>query len=155
MKLSALIVLLSIGFISAIPMTAQESHGYLFIAPGSSSGRSTLQAGGGFEALVYRRLVGVGAEAGYVAPTRNLDLGFGVVSPNVYFHVPIERSTNVDPYFTLGYSLLFRTGTQNAFNYGGGINWWFRPQTGLKLELRDHTYSGVHYWGVRFGINFR
>ena len=43
----------------------------------------------------------------------------------------------------------------NAFNYGGGLNWWIGERVGLKFEIRDQYGDSVHYWGMRFGVTFR
>ena len=61
---------------------------------------------------------------------------------------------------TGGYTLLFRYGHLNMFNFGGGLNYWTGRRFGLRLEARDHVYapefgSALHYWGVRFGLAFR
>jgi len=138
---------------------AQSSHGYAFVAPGAAtaggSSQTTVQAGGGFEALVYRRIVGAGAEVSYLTTTRDWSSGFGVASPNGYVHFPMNRLSNLDPYFTAGYSLFFKYGTANAFNYGGGLNWWVGERVGLKFEIRDQYGDSIHYWGMRFGVTFR
>jgi len=105
--------------------------------------------------MAYRRWIGAGAEVSYLTTTRDWTGGFGVASPNGYFHFPMSRLSNLDPYVTGGYSLFFKYGTSNAFNYGGGVNWWIGERTGLKFEIRDQYGDGVHYWGMRFGVTFR
>ncbi|MCU1273091.1 MAG: hypothetical protein JWO48_522, partial [Bryobacterales bacterium] len=90
-----------------------------------------------------------------------------VASPNGYYHFIHSRDAHVDPFVTVGYSALMRKGIQNFFNYGVGVNYWFRPSLGMRLEFRDHIHrfgegltaprgSGVwaHYWGVRIGVIF-
>jgi hypothetical protein len=154
--LSALILL---AVLTAAPLLAQSSHGYVFAAPGAISAggfsSATLHAGGGFEAIVWRRWIGVGGEGGYLTPTNNWDGGLGVVSPNAYVHFGGDRFRGIDPFATVGYSLLFRSSTANAINYGGGLNWWIGEGAGLKFEVRDHAHDGAHYWGIRFGVTFR
>ena len=59
---------------------------------------------------------------------------------------------------TGGYSLIFRGGHLNFFNWGGGFHYWFARHAGVRFEFRDHVYSGYsieHYWGIRLGIAFR
>ena len=142
---------------------AQSSHGYVFIAPGGVSGGGATQAalhgGGGFEALVWRRWAGVGAEAGWIGPIRRLGSGVGTVSPNGYFHFGGDRARGIDPFATAGYSMFFRRETESLFNFGAGLNWWVRDNVGLKFEFRDHVNperrTTAHFWGFRFGVTFR
>lgn len=64
----------------------------------------------------------------------------------------------MDPFVTAGYTLFFRSGHANLWNFGGGLNYWFASRLGLKVELRDHIWpenGATHYWGVRIGLNFR
>ena len=156
-RLLAGIILLASGILSA-----QASHGYVFAAPGGVSGggtASTLHGGGGFEALVWRRWAGVGAEAGWLGPIRRLGSGVGVLSPNGYFHFGGDRLRGIDPFATAGYTMFFRRESESAFNFGAGLNWWFRDDIGLKFEVRDHVdperSTTVHFWGFRFGVTFR
>jgi hypothetical protein len=82
----------------------------------------------------------------------------GVFSPNGYFHFNGNKDARIDPYVTGGYTLMFRYGTQNMGNFGGGVNFWPKRHLGFKVEVRDHVYSNydtIHYWGVRAGVNFR
>lgn len=133
---------------------AQETAGYVFAAPGSTSspGTATIQGGAGGE-LVWKYL-GFGGELSYLAPQRSFSDGFGVFSLDPAIHVPVPRHTTIDPYFLGGWTLFFRNHTANGANYGGGVNWWFNNNFGLKLELRSHAVQGTQYWGFRFGLNF-
>ena len=94
-------------------------------------------------------------EVGFIAPVQHFaDRLIGQVSANGYYH-PLRRK--IDPFATLGYTLLFRSGTRNALNYGGGLNYWFSREIALRGEFRDHTYDAgprVHFWGVRLGVSF-
>lgn len=144
----------------AIAARAQHSHGYLFVAPGgaSSSGSTsgTIQIGAGGEA-VFARGIGAGAELSALGPTSSFSDLIGVLSLNGYYH-PARSEGRLDPFVTAGYSLGFRSGHINLFNFGGGVNYWFHPKIGLKLEFRDHIHSDggtIHYWGVRVGLDFR
>jgi len=150
---------LAILVLGLTPATAQNSHGYLFAAPGgvSVAGRtdSTLQFGGGAELLLARGF-GLGGEIGALSPSGNLGGTVGLLSGNAYYHFGSKR--RVDPYITGGYSLFFRGNTANSGNFGAGVNLWLWKSLGLKFEFRDHVASpgGVtaHWWGVRFGLNF-
>lgn len=140
---------------------AQGSHGYAFLGPGSSSGRSgatILHVGGGGEVLTNLG-IGIGAEGGYLFPPQSPDNGLGTGSLNGYYHFLDRGHTRWDPYVSGGYTALFRSTYRNAGNYGVGINYWISQSTGVKLEFRDHVTSSfnqkVHYWAFRVGVNFR
>lgn len=135
--------------------------GYLFGAPGvSANGGSTatLHIGVGGEGLVYKGL-GVGGEIGYLAPTRSLGDGFGVLSVNGSYHfLNATSSGKVVPFVTGGWSLAFRSGSSNGVNFGGGVDYWFKDRVGLRFEVRDHLFndfSSTHFVGFRVGLSFR
>lgn len=145
---------------------AQNTRGYVFLAPGevSAAGASlrTYHLGGGIERL-FERGIGGGGELGAVIPgtdpARNT---VGILSLNAYYHFAREsvRQRKLDPFATAGYSLLFRNFTGNMFNFGGGLNYWFEDNLGVKLEFRDHVRKHsplprAHYWGFRIGLTFR
>jgi hypothetical protein len=141
----------------------QESagQGYLFAAPGgilSNGGiTGTLHFGGGGEFNIYKGL-GIGAEIGYLSPTRAMGCGIGVLSLNGLYSFRTDRRSKVVPFVTGGYSLLFRSGYANAFNVGGGLNYWFSDKAGLRFEFRDHispNYWDAHAVQARIGITFR
>ena len=141
---------------------AQRSHSYLFLAPGgvSSSGHTamTLHLGAGVDAVLFKGF-GVGAELGALGPREDFAGNvLGVASVNGYYHF-LHGRPKADPFVTAGYTVMFRSGSINLFNFGGGLNYWFVPRLGLKVELRDHVYSpqrsSVHYWGIRLGLAFR
>jgi hypothetical protein len=82
----------------------------------------------------------------------------GVFSPNGCFYFVHGRDIKLDPFVTGGYTLSFRSGHANLFNFGGGLNYRFRTRRGGQLEFRDQVHtdgSSVHYWGGRFGLAFR
>ena len=122
-------------------------------AAGTTSLRVSLNGGG--ELGIWRG-IGAGAEVGFIAPINHFaDRLIGHVSANGYYH-PLRRK--VDPFGTLGYTLLFRSGTRNALNYGGGLNYWFSRSIAMRGEFRDQTYDAgaarVHFWGFRLGVSF-
>jgi hypothetical protein len=99
-------------------------------------------------------LVLLGGEVGYLTTRHNFDGGFGLASINGSYH--FNQRARLVPFVTGGYSLIFRSGTGNLGNFGGGVNWWVRPRMGLKVEFRDHVHSDtLHLWGFRFGVTFR
>jgi hypothetical protein len=155
MRILALVLLIT-G--CALAQKAQ-SNGYFFLAPGAASAHgassTTIHMGGGGEFALPKGF-GAGLELGAIAATAAFrDTIFGVASANGYYHVLPGRWERLDPFATVGYSLLFRRGTANAVNYGGGFNYWFHPPLGVRVEFRDHRLSGgLHYWGFRFGLSF-
>jgi len=146
-------------FVMATTGFAQENYsgqGYVFFAPGVSApgGTATAHLGGGGEALFHA--VGVGAEIGYVTPMRSFGDGVGILSPNASYH--FLRNQKVSPFVTGGYSLFFRDGHLNGFNFGGGANYWLFERTALRFEVRDNVireYSSSHLVGFRVGLTFR
>ncbi len=142
--------------------TAQkhQSHGYWYVAPGGASAHgiteTTVHFGGGGE-YAFPKGAGAGLEVGAVGATSAFrDTVIGIASANGYYHLFPGRWGRLDPFGTVGYSLLFRSGTANAVNYGGGINYWFRPGLAARVEFRDHYAPdpGTHWWGFRFGLSF-
>ena len=145
----------------AAPLGAeQHSHGYLFVAPGGLTGpartNATVHLGAGAEFALPKGF-GAGAELGALGRTDSFADVLGVFSVNGYYHFS-RRSGKLDPFATAGYSLFFRSGHANLFNFGGGMNYWFLSRVGFRSEIRDHVWNAdgtVHYWGVRFGLAFR
>lgn len=153
---------LSLGLaIAAGTLPAQPSNGYIFFAPGGVSccGHTamTLQAGVGGEAVLWKG-IGAGAEIGAVGTRQYFtDSVVGVFSPNGYYHFVHRKEATWDPFVTAGYTLIFRGGSANLFNFGGGVNYWFKPHLGARMEFRDQVYreyAALHYWGFRFGLVF-
>ena len=151
-------------FVTALvcPAWAQRSNGYVFIAPGGvtccGDTGSTLHFGVGGEAVLGAG-IGLGAEIGALGEPRFFgDSVVGILSPNGYYHFAHSRRSRADPFVTGGYTLLFRSGHLNLFNFGGGFNYWFAGSLGARIEFRDHVYSSgvtIHYWGLRLGLAFR
>lgn len=141
---------------TAQPDRPYTGYGYAFIAPGAASpGNSgTMHFGIGGEGLVYKGLA-AGGEIGFLGPRESLAEGIGVFSPNASYH--FTRNSKLVPFVTGGYSLGFREGIANAVNFGGGVNYWFKPRLGLHLAFRDHfsPTEDAHLWGFRIGISFR
>lgn len=74
------------------------------------------------------------------------------------YHFVHGKDIKLDPFVTGGYTLMFRNGHVNLFNFGGGLNCWFSHRLGVRLELRDQVHRdgvSVHYWGGRIGLAFR
>ena len=145
------------------PVWAQSNtgfNGYAFGAPGGATGVGstvgTLQAGGGVE-KIFGPGIGVGTELSAIIPWRNGRETIGLFSVNGSYH--FKEDGDFDPFVIGGYSLLFRSASANLANFGGGMNYWFKPNMAFRAELRDHIHRPagftVHYWGVRLGLVFR
>ena len=138
-------------------VTKEGGHGYLFFAPGvAAPGSETLvHVGGGGEKLFNG--IGVGAEIGYLTEMqlRYLGDGVGVFSANGSYHF---TNHTVSPFVTGGYSMFFRGGYVNGFNFGAGVNCWVSRKMAVRFEVRDNVwpdYSNQHFVGFRVGATFR
>lgn len=141
------------------PVRAASGIGYAFAGFGGVEGESTFHLGGGGEAI-FADAFGVGSEIGYLAPTSSGGDGIGAFSINGTYHAfPRQPARRIRPFITGGYTLGFREGHANLWNFGGGVDFWLKPRGGLRLEFRDHVYSaggeGIHLWGFRVGVLFR
>lgn len=143
-------------------LSAQRSNGYVFFAPGGVTccgyTDMSLQVGVGGEVGIAKG-IGAGLEVAAIGPRQDfIDNAMGTFSPNGYYHFIHGKESRLDPFVTAGYTLLFRTGHANLFNFGGGTNYWFRNHLGVRLEFRDHVWSEsggtLHFWGFRFGFAF-
>lgn len=137
-----------------------DSYGYIFAAPGGTSGGGggTLHIGGGGEG-VFKNGAGIGAEVGYIAPFEHFGDGLGLFSVNGSYHfLKASTSGKVVPFVTGGYTGFFRSGYANGVNFGGGVNYWFKPRVGLRVEFRDNVFvqdGSAHFLNVRVGLTFR
>jgi Outer membrane protein beta-barrel domain len=161
---SMLSAVFAAALLTAGPSVVAQSggYGYVFAAPGQlrccGASQGTWHLGGGGE-MVTPSGVGVGAEMGFLGPRDTFSDGIGTLSIDGSYHFRVQGSRRVSPFAAGGYSLFFRDGHFNLFNYGGGIQYELSPRTGLLVEFRDHVHSEqsvtAHYWGVRFGVTFR
>src|SRR5262245_6946838 len=124
---------------SAQPSNERRSYINAFLAPGIVTDGNgvgpTVHIGVGYDRFLHRGF-GIGGEIGYAGFAPAPGLGAGVASFNTAYH--FRRAEKFVPFVTGGYSLLFRSGTLSATNFGGGFNYWFRDGLGFRLELRDH-----------------
>jgi hypothetical protein len=152
----------ALAYLLAGTLAAQSSNGYVFFAPGGvtccSNTTMMLHFGVGGEAVLGKG-VGLGAELGAMGSREYFgDSVVGVFSPNGYYHFKHGKEIKTDPFVTAGYTLLFRSGTANLANFGGGLTYWFHRRLGARLEVRDQlntTGTIAHFWGVRLGLAFR
>ncbi|MCU0248130.1 MAG: hypothetical protein MUC42_16300 [Bryobacter sp.] len=154
-----ILILVSLA-LAPLAALAQSSHGYVFAAPGGITAHSYttsgLQFGGGGTGII-KHGIGFNVELSSIGPTRALGESIGAFAVGGVYHFR-RGDVKVDPFAGAGYTLLFRSGTGQAWNIGGGLNYWFSRHVGLRTEFRDHIWardSGVHYWGFRFGVSFR
>lgn len=138
---------------------AQRPHFYWMVEAGgrTEEGNTGFIAGlyGGGEIPIASGF-SVGPELGFTAPSTGLFWSTvqGVGSLNGYYHIRHGREPRLDPFVSMGYSALFRDGHTNLFNYGGGVNYWVRPDLAFRGEFRDRTGNGLHLWSFRFGVSF-
>lgn len=162
--LIAILVSLTSGIVNAqTPQPPEKEHhgqGYVYVGPGALTPESPalLHLGVGGEALIKGGL-GMGMELGVFFPPGRFNDGLGVLSPDISYHfLKASKSRKLAPFITGGYTLLFAGGVANGFNFGGGINYWFKDRIGMRIEVRDHVIIPVqnyHLIGVRFGLAFR
>jgi hypothetical protein len=87
----------------------------------------------------------------------------GSLSLNGYYHFlsSAKTNSNLDPFLTGGYSLLYRDFAANGFNVGGGLNFWAWENWGLMFEVREMIFSNSsvlpanHYTEFRVGFTHR
>ena len=140
---------------------------YAAIAPGAalSSGEvaSTSYFGVGGQ-RIYRVSPGTlsaGAEIGYLFPLKSFKDSFGLISTNGYYHfIGGNKLVKLAPFITAGHSLAFSSKLVNLVNYGGGVDYWFRDEMGLRMEVRDHIRPGKgdpidHFLVFRIGLMIR
>ena len=161
MKLPLIYGIVFLSLLSGLEARAQETRETVFIAPGGLSvpGDTTrsYQVGGGIERLLERGFGASGDIAAVLPGTGSISNTSGLASIDLNYHF---KGVRTEPFVAAGYSLLFRDFTANMFNFGGGINYWITPETGLRLEFRDSVGSPlngprVQYWAFRIGFNFR
>ena len=97
--------------------------------------------------------LGVGGELGYLYPGSQFAAGIGLGSVNASYHF-FKGPARWVPFVTGGYSLAFRSDGTSLVNYGGGLNYSFRPRLGLRLEVRNHHHPEASIVVV-FGSVFR
>lgn len=152
----AILVVALLPVLAAAQDRPYSGLGYVFFAPGGASpgNNMLMHFGVGGEGFAYKGLA-AGAEIGMLGPKECLSEGIGLFSPNASYH--FNRNAKLVPFVTGGYSLGFRQGIGNMVNFGGGVNYWFKPRLGLHLAFRDHLYppENAHLWEFRFGLSFR
>lgn len=156
LRWGALAVLAAVGM---VPLAAHTTagHGYaLFSFDAGDAQDSLLSLGAGGEGYLCRGLA-AGAELAYLFPARCFRCGVGLLSLNPSYHFTSRRhSQKIVPFVTAGYTLGFREGTANLFNWGGGATFWFKESLGLRLEYREHRFRDERFYNtIRVALAFR
>jgi hypothetical protein len=108
-------------------------------------------AGGG---VVYESGFGFNAEGGYMVAFGNYTEGVLLADINANYHfLNSTSSKRLTPFLTGGYTWYCPDG--HRFNFGGGIDYWLKPKTGIRFEIRDHPLGEVNIIGVRAAFVFR
>lgn len=139
-----------------------NGHGYFYYSLDAPSGGNLAQmmsTGAGGEVFVYKGLA-AGAELSYLFPRIEPGIGVGLLNLNGAWHfVNRGHTRKFVPFVTAGYTLGFRGGTANLFNWGGGATYWFTHRAGLRTEVRVYEYVGAYYQhfdtSLRFGVQIR
>ncbi len=167
--IGTIFLMICLPLLAAAQNADHKGQGYVYFAPGvgaldfEAESEGTLHLGAGGEGFFTRNL-GVGADVGYLAPFEAFSEGLGTFSPNFVARFPSQSgSGKVEPFVAGGYTLFFRSGIGHGFNFGGGLNYWFKERLGLRFEVRDNvgvkTERGfddtVHFVGFRIGLTFR
>ncbi len=146
-----------LGFLFCASMAAQpSSNGYLVAGAGARDSKLISEAAAGGEWVIGKGF-GIGGELGAEAGHDS----FGFFSANGYYHLAAAtHQTRIDPFVTGGYTLAFSLfgGRADAFNAGGGINFWLWRRLGLRAEFRDivaNSISSPNFWVFRGGLAFR
>jgi len=135
-------------------------NGFFFVAPGErhDTGSSTLGVGGGAEGYVYKGL-GFGFDLGAIntASTTDVRRWAGMMSLNAIYNFNIADKSKISPFIIGGVSIA-GFDVPGGVNFGGGFQYWFHEHIGLRVEFRDHIFTGMrshHYPQGRIGITFR
>lgn len=138
------------------PCAYAQSHGYGFggvtlgeQAPGDGALR--LGLGGNWRVLPH---VTVGGEAG----TIQKDGTGAILSATAGVHLRQRVETGADPFFAAGITGARLRGETGVYgNFGGGINYWFRPRIAFRAEFRGYAGGSDlnSFSEFRFGISFR
>ena len=161
MKKAIFAVFLTLLFAS--PALAQDRSGadkrvFFFGAPGVLTGTdtTTVHFGGGTE-VVWSNGLGFAFDAGYLAEPAYFSSGAMSFSPAMLYQFPIDGP--VKPYVRGGGTMIVGTfGGDLLWTIGGGINYFFKDNMALKVEVRDsfHSYDpGGGLVDVLIGLSFR
>lgn len=115
--------------------TSEERQFYIYTVAGLgrfTGGDSRFQIGGGAEVFLFK---GLSAGGDFSHITGSDGTGLNNLSANATYHF-LGRATSkkFDPFVSGGYSRFFASGAAgNAFNFGGGMNYWLSDRLGRRL----------------------
>jgi hypothetical protein len=143
--------------LSQLPAAAQgRGLAYIAAGPAGVAGwfgpRESFHVAGGGELKLGA--AGAGGELAYWTS------GLGMASVNGILSAPARSGRKTIPFLTAGYTKAFTLEQSfNAWNVGGGLNYWLRQAQGLRIEFRDHirpdARGTLHYWSIRAGLVIR
>lgn len=138
---------------------------YFFAAPGVrvDTHQSTLEIGGGGEFYVYKGLGFGGDVGGLRVPSRDsagktVYQWTGMAAFHTIYNFQMSSKQKVNPFVVLGFTIIPAFDTPGGYNLGGGVQYWFSSQLGLRVEFREHVLKGMRshqYPQVRIGLAFR
>jgi hypothetical protein len=159
LRLGLLAILVALTSSQLLAQDSRRSWAHVFGGVGAitdgGDAEAVLHLGGGGEGLLAGGL-GITGELGYLSTFQNFSGGIGVFSVGGLYAFNRDRTTV--PFVTGGYTLFFRSGTENGFFFGGGVNRWLGERWGIRIEGRDQVFAtdtGVHTIEVRFAILLR
>jgi hypothetical protein len=141
---------------AAYSQQTYQGQGYFLYGIGRAPGGGTAQQiGGGGDVFVYKGLA-AGGELGYLYTSESFAYGVGLFSANGTYYFNRKVIARFSPFVSAGYSLAFRGGSANLYNFGGGATWWMARHVGIRLEFRDYVWPGSeHSPQFRVGVSFR
>ena len=152
----SLVLLIGLPTLGAGQSLDDRSQYYAFVAPGAfiSEGAATMEFGGGAEWFVSDVLA-MGVDGSIMLYPECFNCGgylLGSVNGSYY---PVT-SSKLSPFVTAGIGWAAGEARVTLLNFGGGVNYWFRPGLGLRVEVRDHvdTDFAVHNISLRVGFTF-
>jgi hypothetical protein len=141
----------------ALSAQAPAAQGYGFFGLESPAGHTFgySSVGAGADVFVYKGAA-VSPSAGYLFANGNDGGHLGVVTVNGSYHF-LRGKGPLEPFVTAGYGAFAVLGDGQAmFNYGGGVNYWFKKRIGFRAEvLNFQTRNYRELTSIRFGVSFR
>lgn len=151
------ILLLLAATISLAAQTPRaQVHGFFGFDDVSGHSFDYSSVGAGADIFVYKGAA-FSPSAGYLFNRGEAGGGgVAVITVNGSYHF-LRGKGPVEPFVTAGYGAFANLGGgQSMFNYGGGVNYWFKKHLGVRAEvLNFQTNSFRENTSIRFGISFR
>ena len=142
----------------ALAQHTRPDQWHLFASGGGWSEFGGAQVGGG---IGYERLFFKGLGAGADLEAFGGSTGGFLASANASYHFRGLGAGKVVPFGTIGVSLGQASKSDGdamgGYNFGGGINYWIKPNRGFRAEFRDHMLAydvDTYKWELRLGFAF-